>query len=430
MANLLLLLCLALAPPEQPPTDPASAPSERLELPPAGEPETEPSAPVADDHDDHDDLRAVQAPPDALGQDEEEPDDAEGLGLVDKPNKLRVEVQARVVVGALLESEESALASDGSPAGEAVRKGEIELRQARVGFDLRYRKLLRIRIKADFADFFGSPESDNVLRDAWAELRLHKAFRIKVGNFKRPYSRLELRGFSSVPIIGRGLYNDRAIEDLGWGDRAVGLAIRGKIEPERPGIDELRWQVSVSNHVVSGAPHGIDVHARVRYDPLEWLSIAAGGAFKHVEDLLADEAVCRATWSRPEGCRRNVFGASADLTVRYEGLYASVEGNAAQDWQFADQSPWMFGVLGYLSYDFELGSKTRLQPVAFFEFFDANATFAESEAVRAAVALNVLWTKHLRVMPQVQLVEPLPPVTAFNPTVRSQVYGVWLQARL
>jgi hypothetical protein len=353
---------------------------------------------------------------------------------VDKPEKPKkkydVDVDARVVVGARLISEQPVVDSMGMPVGDPVRKGSLDLRQARVGVDARYTDVLRARLTLDLADLLDSPKPGKVLRNAWLNVRAHELFQIRAGHFKRPFSRLEMRGFSSIPFIGRGLFNSLAVEDLGWGDRAVGVQLWGETQPERPGFDRLRWYVSVTNNALSGAPHGVDAHARLVYDPIHWLSIGVNGAFKNVQDPLADEAACRSTWKRGPDCRRNVFAAGGDLAFNIEEFYGSVEVNLAQDWLYADFSPWVLGALGYASYDIEVGKRTHLQPVLFGEYVDSNMSFAESEAIRAGGAFNVLWTKHLRIIPQIEFVKPLPPVTSFNRFTTRQVYGVWLAVQL
>ncbi len=347
-----------------------------------------------------------------------------------KPKKYEVEVNARVVAGARLVHEAAAVDSDGAPVGLPVRKGSLDLRQARVGVDARYRDILRVRVSVDFADLLDSPKPGKVLRNAWANIRIHPLFQIKVGHFKRPFSRLEMRGFTSIPFIDRGLFNGLAIEGLGWGDRAVGMSLWGDFEAERPGLHELRWYVSVTNNALSGAAHGVDVHARLTYDPTKWFSIAANGAFKLIQDALADEDVCQSTWKRAASCRREVFAAGGDVAFDYKDFFASAELNLAQDWLYADSSPWMLGALGYASYDIEVGKRTRLQPVVFGEYIDSNLTYGESEAVRAGGAFNVLWTKRLRIMPQVEFVKPLAPVTSFNRFTARQTYGVWVAVQL
>ena len=92
----------------------------------------------------------------------------------------------------------------------------------------------------------------------------------------------------------------------------------------------------------------------------------------------------------------------------------------------------MVGALAYLSYDIVVGAKqrTRLQPTLLAEYVDTNLTFAQSEAVRAVAGFNVLWTKHLRVLPQFQYVQPLGLWTSFNRFVRGWVAGVWVSVQL
>jgi hypothetical protein len=347
-----------------------------------------------------------------------------------KPKDYDVDVDARVVAGGRLTSEQPAVDAMGARVGVPERKGSLDLRQARVGVDARYKDILRARLTIDLADLLESPKPGMVVRNAWVNVRVHELFQIRGGNFKRPFSRLEMRGFSSIPFIGRGLFNGLAVEDLGWGDRAVGMMLWGDTEPARPGFDRLRWFVSVTNNALSGSPHGVDAHARLVYDPIEWFSIGVNGAFKNIEDPLADETACRSTWKRGPDCRRNVFAAGGDVAYNGEKFYASVEVNLAQDWLYADFSPWMLGALGYASYDIEVGKRTRLQPVLFGEYVDSNMTYGESEAIRAGGAFNVLWTKHLRIIPQIEFVKPLAPFTSFNRFTTRQVYGLWLAVQL
>jgi hypothetical protein len=370
------------------------------------------------------------APTEAPKQPKSESPDPKEAKKAKKKKDYDVDVDARVVAGGRLVSEEPAVDSMGMPIGVPVRRGSLALRQARVGVDARYKDILRARLTIDLADLLDKPKPGEVLRNAWANVRVRDFFQIRAGHFKRPYSRLEMRGFSSIPFIGRGLFNGLAIEDLGWGDRAVGVQLWGDIEPVRPGLDRLRWFVSVTNNALSGAPHGVDAHARLVYDPLPWLSLGVDGAFKNIQDPLADEVACRSTWKRGPDCRRNVFAAGGDVAFNVEDFYGSVEVNLAQDWLYAEFSPWILGALGYASYDIEVGKRTRLQPVLFGEYVDSNMTYGESEAIRAGGAFNVLWTKHLRIIPQIEFVKPLPPVTSFNRFVTRQIYGLWIAVQL
>lgn len=414
---------VALSPPE-----PSTEPVEVVEIaaPEAPPPASEPPAPT---------IAAPSSDTEARENDKDEKDEkdegkAEDEKAAKTPKKYDVDVEARIIAGGRLVHTEPARDAEGNAVGDPERKGSLDLRQARVGIDARYKDILRARITLDFADLLGTPKAGDVLRNAFADIKIHDAFQLRVGHFKRPYSRLELRSTNARPFLGRGLYNGLVIEDLQWGDRAVGMAIRGKLEPGRAGLDRISWMVSVTNNALSGAPNGVDLHARLVYDPLPWLSIGANWAYKNVQDPLANETQCRTTWKRGPDCRRNVFGAGGDVAFEAGGFYGSVEVNLAQDWLNAEGSPWMLGALAYASYEIAITEKTRLQPVLFGEYIDSNMSYAESEALRGGGAFNVLWGKRLRVIPQVEFVSPLRPITSFNRFVTRQVYGLWVAVQL
>jgi hypothetical protein len=364
------------------------------------------------------------------GGGESKDEGAEAKPAKKKRKDYDVDVNARLVAGARLVSEEPTVDGEGTAVGQPERKGSLSLRQARVGVDARYLDILRVRISIEFSDLLEKPKPGKVLRSAWANIRIHPYFQIRAGNFKRPYSRLELRGFKSIPFVGRGLFNNLAVEDLGWGDRAVGMQVWGDLALAKPGLERLRWQLSVTNNALSGAPHGFDAHARLTYDATPWLSFGVNGAFKSVQDPLADEPTCRSTWKRGSECRRNVFAAGGDVALELAGLYASAEVNLAQDWLNADGSPWMLGALGYASYEIPITQQTRLQPVVFAEYVDSNLSYDQSQAIRAGTSFNILWTKYLRIIPQVEFIEPLKPVTSFNRFVSEYSFALWIAVQL
>src|SRR5690606_20435891 len=124
-----------------------------------------------------------------------------------KKKKHDVDVGLRIVAGLRVRATHPS-AEQPDPAETSTR---FRLRQTRVQTDARYAKLLRARASFDLADFLGTVTPGEVLRDAWGNIRFHPAAQLRVGHFKRPSSRLELRGVSKIPFIGRGLFNDLAI---------------------------------------------------------------------------------------------------------------------------------------------------------------------------------------------------------------------------
>ena len=382
---------------------------------PAGAPEPEPREYALEP------LR-TKAVPEAAGEvAPEEPEHSEKPERSEKPKKpkkaLDIDWKGRVVGGYRLRLTDPSAEQSETPDEDHA----LQLRQARTNLYGRYEDVLRIKVSADFADLLGKPAAGYVLRDAWANVRIRDAFQVKIGEFKRPYSALELRAVSKIPMVSRGLFNSAAIEDLYWAERGAGLMLWGKYDAKRPGLDRLDWYVSATQDATSGAPEGVDVHARVTYAPIEMLRVGASGAFKYVEDYGAN-------W-------RHAFAGNVDVTFKYEGLRIALEADLAQDWSYQEPdgeliSPNMVGLLGYLSYDLELPKRFVLQPAASFEFVDTNMLYQESEAMRVVGNLNLRWTDHLMLRPQVEYIRPFSPVTDNNLFVESQIYGLWLQVQL
>lgn len=330
-------------------------------------------------------------------QDADEADAKKG-----KP-KVEFELAGRVMAGFEVVNERPA---GGQPGEDELEQGFF-LQQARFNAKLNYQKVLRVKLSIDLADAFRANRSVKYLRDAYGEARIHSMFRIRAGYFKRPFSRLELRGISKVPFRGRGLFNDYFIEDREWGDRAIGAMMYGKGE-------HLDWYVGAFRPGFSR--DGVDTHGRLVWSITDWVAVGANGAYKRVTNDFDEKA--------------DVFAGGGDLRFKHEGLYISVESNAAQSWLAQSDRPWGVNVLGYISYRFELGEKTGLQPLVFAEWIDHDVARRQSEALRFVGGLNVLYTKHLRVMPQAEIVQPLAEVGPYNPWVAAQTYSLMLHFQM
>ena len=373
-----------------PPSD-ASAPAESVQLPVQPEPEPEVAAEA-------DPTTAGVRVADEPGEaDEKEADETKG-----KP-KVEFELAGRVMAGFEVENKKPA---GGQPGADELEQGFF-LQQARFNAKLRYQKVLRLKLSIDLADAFRANRSVKYLRDAFGEARIHPMFRIKAGYFKRPFSRLELRGVSKIPFRGRGLFNDYFIEDREWGDRAIGAMLYGKGE-------HLDWYLGAFRPGFSR--EGVDTHARLVWSIAEWVAVGANGAYKQVTNDFDERA--------------DVFAGGGDLRFKHEGLYVSVESNAAQSWLAQSDRPWGVNVLGYVSYRFDLGEKIGLQPVIFAEWVDHDVARRQSEALRFVGGLNVLYTKHLRIMPQAEIVQPLAEVGPYNPWVAGQAYSLMLSFQM
>jgi Phosphate-selective porin O and P len=284
--------------------------------------------------------------------------------------------------------------------GPADVSRQFFLEQARIGFSTEYKERLQLKASIELSDGLkGAPKTGDVrfLRDAWLSYRFHPMFEAKIGRFKQPFSRLELRSSGDLPFRGRGLGNGLVVEDLGYGGRAIGVEFEGKL----PSPD-LTLHVAGSN---PGAAPGLDTYARLTYQPFEWLSVSVSYAHKIQGDL--------STQSTTDYIAGNGWG--ADLRVQAGGLYLLVDASLAEDLRYGNNPPAGFpnrpdagSIAGYASYAIPLSKRVALEPTVFGEWVDRDVEFEESEAVRMVISCNLTWRETaLRLMPQVELRRPL-----------------------
>ncbi|HKO90981.1 MAG TPA: porin, partial [Polyangiaceae bacterium] len=320
---------------------------------------------------------------------------------------VRFEPEARLISG--FEYERS------RPQGAQTRAAEkqygFELEQARLGLSAELEPF-RLHLSFDLADAL-SPElgtsydSPAYLRTATLEYRPSRALRLTVGRFKRPFSAIELESAIDLPVLDRGLWNDLAVENNQWGDRAVGMMASGRIA-----FRKLRWQLSLTNPSWSSSldTQGVDVLARVRLSLVKGLSVGVNGGYKYLVFAGQDAAT-------------HNYGAGADLNLNLGAAHVLLEGSVV-DLPFETDRPRGFGALLLLDYVLPLSSDWALQPMLFAEIADANAKVSGTESVRLALGLNLLASAHFRLLPQLALVRALGDPSQANPWLESETYSL------
>lgn len=283
------------------------------------------------------------------------------------------------------------------------------LSQARVQLEARLSKGIEAEVSAELADAYDagvvSTSSDGPLyiRDAFANLRVKRAFQIKAGRFKRPFSALELRSTGALQVRGRGLTNDLVIEDNAWGDRALGAQLWGKLK-----VVPATWAVGAFQPLwapsAATRPKGLDVIARATVEPTAGLTVGASGGLKHLD-------------IPPFDGYESFYAVGGDVQFKSHGwsllvdaLYAELPLPAAD---LTEQAA--FGVVALLSYDIALLDDFALQPVVLGEYFDASTEHSNSESWRWVAGVNGLIHETLRIMPQVEVVDWQGDPSGFSP---------------
>jgi hypothetical protein len=295
------------------------------------------------------------------------------------------------------------------------------LDQARVGIEAEIDKL-EIDVSADLADAMrpatnaSSFNRPPYIRNAYLNLRLDKAFRVRAGRFKRPFSALERTSSGDLPFRGRGLINDLIVEEAQWGDRALGVMLWGRL----PG--KLRWHVAGMSP--TWAPdgdleaNGIDALARLEWEASDGIELGLSGG--HKLEVRAGEEI-------------NTNAVNADLRVQSGQLSLLLDAMLGQLGQLASplaDAPLAYGVVLYGAYAIPVQPSLALEPVLVFEYADADAEFSGTESVRVVAGLNLVLDEHFRVMPQVEIVRSLEEASALSPWSNAETYYVLLRAQL
>jgi phosphate-selective porin len=153
-----------------------------------------------------------------------------------------------------------------------LRGDTSELRRLRLGFELEY-EWLAVELDVDPFD-----EGDE-LKDLYADLRLHDAFRIRGGHFKLPVSREYLTSASRTDFVERSLVADTVGPARDWG-----LLVHGR-------ADRLRYDVGVfrGDHRTSAARADWTGAARLTFELAKALDLGASFSRGRVhEDPSAD----------------------------------------------------------------------------------------------------------------------------------------------
>lgn len=309
-------------------------------------------------------------------------------------------------------SSETRFASEGNL--ESDRYGFF-LSQARAELEAELTKRVSLEVSADLGDAYDAETVDTgnsppYLRDAFANLRLKRWFRITAGHFKRPMSALELRSSGKLEVRGRGITNELIIEDNSWGGRGLGMQLWGKFE--LLGID---WAVGVFDPAwaarAANRPKGADVLARVSVEPVTGLTLGANGGTKTLD-------------MPPFDAYDTYYALGGDLKLELLGLSFLADALWAQLPRVAEglEHQTAFGVVGLLNYDIPLTEALTLQPVVLAEYSDASVDHDSSSTLRGVFGVNWLFHETLRIMPQVELVRWLGAPSELSPSEGTSLY--------
>jgi hypothetical protein len=268
---------------------------------------------------------------------------------------------------------------------------EISLHRAR--FDARWDVVEDLRLQLEL-EMTGGVKA----RDVYVRYKFHKAFKLWVGNFKKPFSRLRMTSRWDLLIPRRGIVDDHLVRKTmfgGFGRRDAGVMISGRVgaaiklryflgvfdgdflnaafhqDPDDPGEDNTNYR---------------DYVARVQARLFPGVVVGFNYNHKRAGVLLSAGDERRLTF--------NLLG--GDVRISAKGFRLQLEGLWGDN-PNAQKGRKALGGHAILSYRIKLNQTMQLVPAFMFEYLDPDDELDGGDAMRLAGALNLLIGDHTRI---------------------------------
>ncbi|MCP4600015.1 MAG: hypothetical protein GY847_05660 [Proteobacteria bacterium] len=235
----------------------------------------------------------------------------------------------------------------------------------------------------------------SLLRDAYIHLSPLRFLELRVGQFKKPFSGLEMRSPGRMRVLERGEGNDVIVEDLLYGDRDLGIQLSGRI------IRSVKLDYAIGVFNGSGPNINLednskDLVGRLKIRPIKALRLGVNGSLKFFDDNddLDNED--------------HGWAVGGDIRIRYAGLRLHLESLFAEDHNYwtrtdtLDAPPLIFNVLGILSYRyrFKVSWGFALEAVFKMEVLDTSMDIVDDEVLLYSPGINGYFGEYLRLMVQ------------------------------
>lgn len=181
----------------------------------------------------------------------------------------------------------------------------FETRRIRFGTNLAHGEMITGKVEADFAG------STAVLKDGWVDMALAGAFRVRAGQFKKPFGLIELTSSAQMPSIERGLrirgLDDavdaagggvageayRLVSDGGYAGRDIGVMAHGSFGAVGYGVGVFGGEGENRREALGSKAYA----GRLTYAVLDRLTVGAGVSVQPSGTQGADGEIEGTAWS-------------------------------------------------------------------------------------------------------------------------------------
>ncbi len=256
---------------------------------------------------------------------------------------------------------------------------EFRVSMARIKFSWTQWEIIEAVLKLDADQLIEDADDAVLLRDLYVRVQPLTWLGVQMGQFKRPFSRIEIKSRRRFPVINRGGVNDYVVEHLMYGDRDIGMMLTGRLWEKI----KLDYAFGVFNGMgMNTRELGLsgfkDVAGRLDLKPAKWLSLGMSGSFKFIEESDLERFIDidsfrnldpdeypdyvnldspEATLSAFEAEHRWMTGlswmAGMDLGLKFGKFSVVADGMLGENWWFK-KYPLVYGVSLVLSYKHRL----------------------------------------------------------------------------
>lgn len=290
-------------------------------------------------------------------------------------------------------------------------ESEFRVRKARLQLNWSQGRLLGGSVEVEMANEIGtsdeasgSDESSPTwapLRDAYVEVTPLKAVGLRIGQFKRPFSRLALTSSRKLKLVSRGISDAWLNGELAYGDRDVGAELQGEFG-KNWGLD---YAVGLFNGTGSNAR---EIDARGAKDIV---GRVVGHLGKHVE---IGANVSSKSWDDPPATisyKTNALAFGGDVEVDFKGLYGMLESGYADYYTdrdatgATDKSLYFVGIMSY-KIDLTNTWKLAVEPLVKGELLVPRTSNGNSKVMAGTAGANLHVGDVFRLMVQGDLIAP------------------------
>jgi hypothetical protein len=271
-----------------------------------------------------------------------------------------------------------------------------EFQLARARFDARWQPIKRLRLSLE-VDLTQGVE----MKDVFARYMLHRAVRLKIGYFKKPFSPLRMSSRWDLLIPRRGLIDWHAVRGSsfgGFGARDCGVMVFGRFGKRKK--VRIRYYLGMFDgwRLTDAILRDPDDPNESNFAHRDYIARIQAGLFDHVLiGVSYNHKSGRIAWAPGVESDRTFDAIGGDISLALGGFGLQLEGIYASN-PNARSGHNLLGGHGTISFRLKISDSLFLTPAFMAEYLDPDDQLGENHAVRLAGALNLDIGKYTRVI--------------------------------